>query len=78
MWVVTFCSVGYRSSAFAQRLIAAGRRDVYNLEGSVFQWVNNGSPAEQNGKPVQTVHPYDAMWGHLLDRIHRADLTPVH
>jgi rhodanese-related sulfurtransferase len=64
--IVTYCSVGYRSAALAQRLIAAGRKDVFNLEGSIFQWANEGRPLEQDGKPVSTVHPYNDSWGRLL------------
>jgi rhodanese-related sulfurtransferase len=64
--IVAYCSVGYRSAALAQRLIAAGRKDVYNLEGSIFQWANEGRPLERDGKPVSTVHPYNAWWGGRL------------
>src|SRR5262245_37918812 len=38
--IVVYCSAGYRSSALAQRLHAAGRTDVVNLEGSIFKWAN--------------------------------------
>jgi rhodanese-related sulfurtransferase len=75
--VVAYCSVGYRSSALAQRLIAAGRKDVYDLEGSIFQWANEGRPLEKNGKPARVVHPYNATWGKLLNPAYRADVPPV-
>jgi rhodanese-related sulfurtransferase len=75
--VVAYCSVGYRSSALAQRLIAAGQPDVYDLEGSIFQWANEGRPLEQNGKTVHVAHPYDAKWGKYLNASHRADVPPI-
>ncbi len=61
--IVTYCSVGYRSAELAQRLIAAGRKNIYNVEGSIFQWANEGRPLERDGKPVDTVHPYNDSWG---------------
>ena len=64
--IVTYCAVGYRSAAFARRLRAAGFINVRNLEGSIFQWANEDRPLVKDGKPVQTVHPYDGFWGSLL------------
>lgn len=66
--VVVYCSVGYRSARVTDRLRAAGVRDVRNLEGSIFRWANEGRPVVRDGVPVRTVHPYDAVWGRLLDR----------
>lgn len=66
--IVTYCSVGYRSSATAERLQAAGYTHVANLEGSIFEWANQGRPVYCHGEVVQQVHPYSALWGHLLDR----------
>jgi rhodanese-related sulfurtransferase len=75
--IVTYCSVGYRSAELAQRLIAAGRRNIYNMEGSIFQWANEGRPLERDGKPVDTVHPYNDSWGKMLDPRRRANVPPV-
>lgn len=65
--VVVYCSVGYRSSRLAARLTEGGRRDVHNLEGSIFAWANEGRPLvagdEQSAKQV---HPFDAGFGKLL------------
>ena len=65
--IVAYCSVGYRSSAIVERLQDAGFINVYNLEGSIFQWANEGRPVYRNGQPVRQVHPFDAVWGQLLD-----------
>ena len=66
--IVTYCSVGYRSAKFAQRLQDAGFTNVRNLEGSIFQWANEGRPIEPAGK----VHPYNSKWGALLNPTLRA------
>jgi rhodanese-related sulfurtransferase len=65
--VVAYCSVGYRSSRLVERLTKEGFTDAKNLEGSIFEWANKGYPVERDGAPVQEVHPYDAVWGRLLD-----------
>lgn len=65
--VVVYCSVGYRSAALAQRLQTAGFTNVRNLDGSIFQWANEGRPVLRNGREVREVHPYDSKWGRLLD-----------
>ena len=70
--IVTYCSVGYRSSSLATRLIAAGYTNVQNLEGSIFQWANEGRPLVRDGKPADKVHPYDKRWGELLRPERRA------
>ncbi len=66
--IVLYCSVGYRSSKMADRLLALGFSKVYNLEGSIFEWANAGHPVFANGKEVRQVHPYNKKWGQLLDQ----------
>ncbi len=70
--VVVYCSVGWRSSALAQRLRAAGRTNVVNLEGSIFAWANEDRPLEADGRPVELVHPYNRTFGKLLKPERRA------
>ncbi len=65
--IVTYCSVGYRSSELVKRLMEQGFVNVVNLEGSIFEWANKGYPVERDGAVVEQVHPYDAEWGELLD-----------
>lgn len=67
--IVTYCSVGYRSAAFASRLQAAGFSNVQNLDGSIFQWANEGRPMTGS-----KVHPYNRIWGTLLNAPLRAEL----
>lgn len=74
--IVTYCSIGYRSGAFAQILERAGYRHVLNLEGSIFKWANQDRPVYRDGKQVEKVHPYNEMWGRLLDQARRAAIPP--
>ena len=70
--IVTYCSVGYRSSALAARLMEQGYTGVRNLEGSIFEWANRGLPVVRDGREVRQVHLYDRIWGKLLDEELRA------
>lgn len=74
--IVTYCSIGYRSGAFAQALEQAGYTQVMNMEGSIFQWANQGRPVYRAGKRVEKVHPYNGTWGMLLDKARRAAAPP--
>ena len=65
--IVLYCSAGIRSSKAAARLIKSGRTNVFNLQGSIFQWANERRPIVHDGKEVYVVHPYDDLWGVLLD-----------
>lgn len=70
--VVVYCSVGYRSSALARRLIKGGHAQTMNLEGSIFKWANEGRPLVRDGKPALKVHPYDDNYGSMLREEFRA------
>jgi rhodanese-related sulfurtransferase len=71
--VVTYCSVGYRSSQFARRLQQAGFTNVRQLDGSIFQWANEGRPLAGGTQ----VHPYDAAWGQFLKPELRATVPAI-
>lgn len=64
--IVVYCSVGYRSAQFVQQLQDAGFSQAMNLEGSIFQWANEGRSLVRDRQPVQAVHPYAAVWKVLL------------
>ena len=70
--VVLYCSVGYRSSEMAGFLEKKGFKNVFNLEGSIFAWANEGRPVYRGGERVHEVHPYDRVWGRLLKKTLRA------
>ena len=72
--IVVYCSVGYRSAAVVRRLDDAGFTRVYNLQGGIFEWANEGRPVERDGVVVHEVHPYSGVWGRMLDaKYHPAD-----
>jgi rhodanese-related sulfurtransferase len=72
--IVTYCSVGYRSGGFADKLRQAGYKNVVNLEGSIFRWANEGRPVFNGASHVKKVHPYDRTWGLLLKKKLRAEI----
>jgi rhodanese-related sulfurtransferase len=73
--IVAYCAVGYRSSEFAQRLAKLGFTDVQNLEGSIFQWANEGRPLVRGeGASAATIHPYSNFWKRLVKPERRAAL----
>ena len=65
---VLYCSVGQRSSALAEALLARGVGSIQNLEGSLFEWANEGQPVVASDGRTGKVHPYDREWGVLLRR----------
>jgi rhodanese-related sulfurtransferase len=72
--IITYCSVGYRSAEFARSLRGAGYTNVRNLEGSIFQWANEGRPLDPNGTSKQKVHPYSRFWSGLVKKERRAEI----
>ncbi|XP_078080729.1 sulfurtransferase Alvin_2599-like [Mustelus asterias] len=83
--VVCYCTVGYRSSKVAQKLMEflasdAGRGlrgslKVYNLEGGLVKWANERKAiVDSENQPTSLVHPYSVMWGKLLEPEFRAKI----
>lgn len=67
--IVIYCSVGYRSEKVAEKLVKAGYKDVSNLYGSIFEWVNQGRPVyDKDEKLTKNVHAYDHSWGVWLTK----------
>ncbi len=62
--IVLYCSIGYRSGRLGAALQAAGY-EVANLEGSIFQWANEGRPLTNGQQLTNEVHPYSKFWGWL-------------
>ena len=63
---VLYCSVGYRSAKLVKHLTDQGINDVFNLEGSIFQWFNEDRPVFLDATVVAEVHPYSRFWKRLL------------
>lgn len=72
--IVVYCSVGYRSAEMALRLQEAGFPNVYNLQGGIFQWANEGRTVYRGARVVHQVHPYDATWGRMLMEQYRSPI----
>ena len=70
--VVLYCSVGARSSILAEKLINSdiekGTSKIYNLENGIFGWHNESRPLFQLSEPTEFVHPYNRVWGLLVNR----------
>jgi rhodanese-related sulfurtransferase len=67
--VVVYCAVGYRSERIGEKLLAMGFRDVKNLYGGIFEWVNKSYPVENiRGARTDSVHTYNKEWSQWLVR----------
>ncbi len=79
--VVIYCSVGERSSKLVkyvqQALKQNGAKAVYNLQGGIFKWHNEGRPLLVDAKgTTDLVHPYDKHWGQLVKRASKRRYSP--
>ena len=69
--IVCYCSLGYRSSVVArligQDLLDQNHIRVYNLEGSIFKWVNENREVmrRKSDEKVNYAHPFNYLWGTL-------------
>jgi rhodanese-related sulfurtransferase len=66
--IVVYCSVGYRSEKVAEQLIAAGYKNVSNLYGGIFEWVNEGQSVVDATGPTERVHAFNRKWGIWLKK----------
>lgn len=76
--VVCYCSVGYRSSLVVEKVQEYYKKtgdesgttpvEMYNLEGSLFKWANEGRPMiNVNNAKTPYAHPYNPVFGKLLN-----------
>lgn len=75
--IVCYCAAGWRSSLMARRLTRAGHWEVFNLEGSIFDWASEGRPLEHDGQPAHEVHPFNWLGRLLLPRKVRASVASL-
>ena len=59
--VVTYCTIGYRSGLYADKLSKEGFH-VKNLKGSLLAWLLSGESVQKDGKDVLKVHVYGKKW----------------
>ncbi|GAB3291818.1 rhodanese-like domain-containing protein [Hymenobacter tenuis] len=60
--IVVYCTVGARSEQVGTWLQEQGFRNVRNLYGGIFQWVNDGLGVVNAQGPTTKVHPYSVLW----------------
>lgn len=67
--IVLYCSVGMRSEKIGEKLLEAGYKNVFNLYGSLFEWVNQGNPVyKKNGVQTSEIHTYNESWSRWVSR----------
>jgi len=66
--IIVYCSVGYRSERVGEQLLEAGYKNVHNLYGGMFEWVNEDYPVYNAAGKTDRVHPYAATWGIWLQK----------
>jgi len=67
--MVVYDSIGFRSAELAEAMKEDGVGAVVYLEGGIFQWANEGRPlVDADGNATTKVHPYNKLWGRLLER----------
>ena len=67
--IVVYCSIGVRSEQIGEKLQKAGYKNVFNLYGGIFDWVNKGLKVyNQKGETTDKVHAYDRFWGRYLKK----------
>jgi sodium/bile acid cotransporter 7 len=64
--VVTYCTIGYRSGRYTQRLVDDGW-DAHNLRGSILAWTHGGGELHRDGSPTRRVHVYGKAWNLAAD-----------
>ncbi|MDH3648340.1 MAG: rhodanese-like domain-containing protein [Saprospiraceae bacterium] len=61
--IVVYCSIGYRSEKIGEKLQRLGYMNVFNLYGSIFEWVNDDNPIfDIHGNETQLLHTYNRAW----------------
>jgi sodium/bile acid cotransporter 7 len=61
--VVAYCTIGYRSGKYVEKLIKDKGVDAYNLRGSILAWTHAGGPLETaDGTPTNVVHTWGKAW----------------
>jgi rhodanese-related sulfurtransferase len=66
--IVVYCSIGYRSEKIGEKIQKLGFTKVYNLYGSIFEWINQGNPVvDNNNNPTDKVHTYNKNWSKWVE-----------
>lgn len=63
--IIVYCSVGYRSGKITAKLRKEGVK-AFNLEGGIFDWVNQDRELYNNSGKTKQIHGYDKKWSRLI------------
>ncbi len=74
--IVVYCSVGYRSEKVAEQLQTNGFKNVYNLYGGLFEWVNQDQPIYKGEKETDSIHAYNKVWGSWVKNASKIKVYP--
>ncbi|MDH5250756.1 MAG: rhodanese-like domain-containing protein [Cyclobacteriaceae bacterium] len=67
--IIVYCAVGYRSERIGEKLLEMGFKDVKNLYGGIFEWVNEGHTiVNKSGMVTDSVHTYNMVWSRWLEK----------
>jgi len=67
--ILVYCSIGARSQTVVEHLIKNGYTNVYNLEGGIFEWVNNDKNIiDTAGENTENIHAFSKAWGIWLQK----------
>lgn len=67
--IIVYCSVGYRSEKITEQLTELGYKNVSNMYGGIFEWVNQNNKVYNNDNQVTLkVHTYNRLWSRWLKR----------
>lgn len=67
--MIVYCSIGKLSEAITEKLNMAGFKNVYNLYGGIFEWVNQGNVVVDNQNNITNkVHAFGKVWGRWLTK----------
>jgi len=65
--ILVYCTVGYRSTELGATLTKKGFSDIYNLEGGLIRWKNEGFKVYNiHEQPTDSIHVYSDIFGLLL------------
>ena len=65
--VVLYCTIGYRSIKWGAALNQRGFHHIYNLNGGILRWKNEGHVVvNQKNQRTDSVHVYSRLFGFLL------------
>jgi rhodanese-related sulfurtransferase len=66
--IIVYCSIGYRSEKIGEKLQKMGFKNVYNLYGSIFEWINEGNEVVDNqGNVTHKVHTFNKAWSKWVE-----------